>query len=478
MSFAAPAYAASRPRGEALSYDLAPHGLALAIFALCAFSPAILNDGDTWSHIATGDWILAHRAVPHADPFSYSFAGRPWTAHEWLSEIALALAYRAAGYAGVVLLTAAAAAAAIFVVARGAARDLGGPALAALGGLALMLLAPSLLARPHILALPVFALWTQALFDARARDRAPPLGLALLMTLWANLHGGFAFGLALIAPLALEAVVVAEHKLAAARDWALFGLAAVTAALINPFGVEGLMFPVRLLGLKALAQVGEWGPESFAHPNALEAAMLGLIALALTRPFRLPPIRLALLLGLLHLSLSHARHEMLLAVVAPMLLARPLSEALAAPADKPRYAPRLALAGVVAAALVFGVGRLALQPPLPGGYASFRAALAALPAQTLGKPVLNGYAFGGYLIFEGVKPYVDGRADMFGDAFLSRYAHVARGEHDALTAVLARENVGWTLFSPEQGAATAMDAMPGWRRVYADPRVVAHVRIE
>jgi hypothetical protein len=92
--------------------------------------------------------------------------------------------------------------------------------------------------------------------------------------------------------------------------------------------------------------------------------------------------------------------------------------------------------------------------------------------------VLNGYAFGGYLIFEGVKPYVDGRADMFGDAFLKDYAPVARGENAALTALLARENIAWTLFSPEQGAAAAMDGLPGWRRVYSDRRVVAHARVD
>ena len=477
MSLAAPALSAS-PSREALSYDLAPHGLALAIFALCAFSPAVFNDGDTWSHIATGDWILAHRAVPHADPFTFSVPGKPWTAHEWLAEIALALAHRAAGFAGVAVLTGAAAASAIFVVARRVGRDLGGPALAALAALAFMLIAPSLLARPHILALPFLALWTQALFDARAAHRAPPVAAALLMLPWANLHGGFAFGLVLIAPFALEALVAAERKLDALRDWTLFALAAVAAAAITPFGLEGLLFPVRLLGLKALAQVGEWGPESFAHPNALEVALLGLLALALTKPFRLPPIRLALLIGLFHLSLSHARHEMLLAVVAPMLLARPISEALAAPAEAPKVSPRLALRGLLVAAVAIAVVRLALPMPVSAPYASFRAALAALPPEAKAKPALNGYAFGGYLIFEGVKPYVDGRADMFGDAFLARYAHVARGERDALAETLAESHVGWTLFAPDQGAVAAMDAMPGWRRVYADSRIVAHVRVE
>ena len=479
MSLAAPA-AAAPLRAETLSYDLAPHGLALAVFAICAFSPAVLNDSDTWSHIATGEWILAHHAVPHYDPFTFSVGGRPWTAHEWLSEILLALAFKAGGFIGVALMTGAAAAAAVFVISRGAARELGGFPLAAIGGLALLLIAPSLLARPHVLALPVLALWTETLFLARARDRSPPLAAAPLMTLWANLHGGFAFGLALLAALACEAVFDAPRlrKLVVARDWGLFALASIAAALVTPFGFESLLFPVRLLGLHALSQIGEWGPETFVHPNALEAAMLGLLGLALARPVRLAPIRLAILIGLFHLSLSHARHEMLLAVVAPMLLARPLAETLAAPAEPARRSSRTALAALVAIALAISLIRLFLPAPTTPEFSSTRAALAALPPSVKARPVLNGYAFGGYLIFEGVKPFVDGRADLFGDAFLRDYAEIARGEPEALNAVLKREHIGWTMFSPEQGAVAAMDALPGWRRAFADPRVVVHVRAD
>ena len=297
----------------------------------------------------------------------------------------------------------------------------------------------------------------------------------LLMTLWANLHGGFAVGLALIAPVAAEAVVAAPAggRTALARDWAVFALAALAAALINPFGLEGLLFPVRLLDLHALSRIGEWGPESFAHPNALEAVILGLIGVALTRPLRLPAIRLALLLGLLHLSLAHARHEMLLAVIGPMLLAKPLAEALGAPGSARRLNHH---SGLVAAALAIAAVRVFLPEPTIPAYASTRAAIAALPPTVRAEPVLNGYAFGGYLIFEGVKPYVDGRADMFGDAFLNDYAEIARGEPEALKDALAREHIGWTMFSPGQGATATMDALPGWRRVYADARVVVHVR--
>ena len=86
--------------------------VAAALFALAAFSPAVLGDGDTFSHLATDESILAHGAAPRADPFSSSFPGAPWTAHEWLSEILMTLAFRCAGWSGVALITAAAAASA------------------------------------------------------------------------------------------------------------------------------------------------------------------------------------------------------------------------------------------------------------------------------------------------------------------------------------------------------------------------------
>ena len=88
-------------------------GAGLAAFALAAFAPAILNDGDTYWHIRAGEWMLAHHAVLHADPFSYTALGAPWHSAEWLSEILMALAFRADGWSGIHLLFAAAAFAAL-----------------------------------------------------------------------------------------------------------------------------------------------------------------------------------------------------------------------------------------------------------------------------------------------------------------------------------------------------------------------------
>ena len=96
----------------------APWVAALAMLALALFSPGVLGDGDTFWHLATGEWIIGHGAVPRADPFSLTHAGADWTAHEWLSEVFMAAALRAGGWGGLLLLTAGAAAAAFFQLAR------------------------------------------------------------------------------------------------------------------------------------------------------------------------------------------------------------------------------------------------------------------------------------------------------------------------------------------------------------------------
>ena len=230
------------------------------------------------------------------------------------------------------LLTGAAAAIAALIVGSSAARELRGAPLIATVAIGLSLVTANLLARPHVLALPLAAAWSAGLIAARDRGRAPPLGLAALMTAWANMHGGFIFGLALIGPFALEAVTEAPAgaRLLPARAWATFALAALAAALLNPYGLDALLLPFRLMSVENLSRISEWRPQDFSHIGTMELALLTLLGLTLTRPFAMPPIRAALLIALVAMALQHSRHQVLLGILAPMLLARPIAAAIGA----------------------------------------------------------------------------------------------------------------------------------------------------
>jgi hypothetical protein len=470
-----PSFRQEEKRGEVVVA-----GLSLAALALALFSPGMLNDPDTWWHLVVGEWVLDHAQAPRTDLWSYTMAGAPWTAHEWLSEALIALAYRAAGWSGVVAQSALAFGLTAWIIGRRLSRKLSGAGLAVLLVMGLSLVTPSLLARPHLLALPILAGWTAALLAARDRDRAPSLWLLPLMTLWANLHGGYAFGLALIGPFALEALVSAapSRRLSVVRDWGLFGLGALVAALITPYGADGLMLPFQLLSMKALAGIGEWQPANFSHLEPLEVALLALLTLAVLRRPRFGPVRLALLLGLIHLSLSQSRHGMLLGVVGAMLVA----DALARPEEGDMPVPatargsRAAVLGVALAAMALIGVRLAWPITRTDSVAAPMAALDIVPGAVRATPVLNDYAFGGYLIRRGVRPFVDSRAELYGDKFLFRYNAIIGPDPQALDAALADYGIGWTIFAPSQPVVALLDARPGWRRLYADRYAVVHVR--
>jgi hypothetical protein len=77
MSFAVPLpRSLSRDPAETWLTGFGLAAIALFLFTLAAFSPRVLGDGDTWSHVATGEWIIAHGAAPRVDPFSHSMVGR------------------------------------------------------------------------------------------------------------------------------------------------------------------------------------------------------------------------------------------------------------------------------------------------------------------------------------------------------------------------------------------------------------------
>jgi len=54
-------------------------------------------DPDVWWHIKVGQDILRTHLFPTIDSYSFTAAGTPWIAYEWLGEIVLALVHRAGG---------------------------------------------------------------------------------------------------------------------------------------------------------------------------------------------------------------------------------------------------------------------------------------------------------------------------------------------------------------------------------------------
>ena len=475
--------------------------LVVALFvALLAMSAREVVDPDFWWHLATGRYIVDTRSIPRHDVFSYTATDHQWVTHEWLTQVAMIGLYRLGGLTALLLATSALIAATFALVyIRCEARPYLAVFVVLLAALAS---AVTWGARPQMVN-AFMAAWFLLLLDRyRAGKRAPLWVLPLSTALWVNLHSGYFLGLVLIA-LYLAGELLAnwtdlrtERTLTPRRIGALaLSLAAcVAASLLNPNTYKMLWYPFETLGSGAMQRyIQEWAPPDFrqlAYWPAIALLFGGAAALAYTRRRRdLTDVLLFFALGFL--SLLSARHIPLFAVAGAPILTRYLADLKVGrlqwnltdlPAARP---PSMALVGLnwvlVALFVTAGAARVADVALRNRDVEARQYPLGALAyvnqSGLAGKRMYNSYNWGGYLLWRGYPVFIDGRADVYMDAFMDEYvlAYQLRGDW---RRPLDHYRVDYFLI--ERGAALAvlLEESSEWTRAYADDQAVVYVRAE
>jgi hypothetical protein len=202
------------------------------------------------------------------------------------------------------------------------------------------------------------------------------------------------------------------------------------------------------------------------------AATLALIAWK--RP-RLHWVRWLLLGGMLALALLQMRQQVMVAILAAMLL--PEGFARGRPAEtEPEWTRRAILVALpIMAALVVVRAVMPIHPT--ENDANPWKLIAAVPPELRSQPVLNGYSMGGPLILSGIRPYIDGRGDMYGDELVLDFVSIINGNRAAFADAVKRWNIRWAILPKENVALIALlDRSPDWRRIKADKVGVIYVR--
>lgn len=458
----------------------------LMIFVAVAFLAPVLSDGDTWWHLGAGRWIVEHMEVPSRDPFSFSQSGAPWHAHEWGAEVLMWLVYRAGGLAALIGLIAAAAGLAAAILCNFMQRHVSAVVALTISVVASLSLLPSAWARPHLLALPLLVFWAGTLF-ARSDDRPPRLPLALIMIVWANLHGSFLLGLMLIGPVAIEAVIKSKNRIKSFYSWIVFSVASFAFALITPFGFNGLLFPFQVSTMETLHYIGEWNPLSVRNAPTSVIIIITTLALFLTLGVRLTWFRSITYFGLLYMAFVHVRHQFVFAYVGWLIVGGALGKAVESSrlvkwkVFQPSpvsggHADRWAMLGLLVICFIAAGIRFALPVSIEQRHSLPTALIQRIPPSLHDAPVFNEYSMGGPLIFSGIKPFIDGRADMYGDAFVDAYMRAERGDEATWQAIEQQYQIAWTILPPTSKLIPLLERA-GWQQVIADDRAVVHARI-
>ena len=396
---------------------------------MCLYA-ASANDSDVWWHLRTGEWILAHHAIPHVDLFSRSLAGKPWQPYSWLFELIVVKLFQRFGMVGIVGYTTAmvlAITVALQHLVRRLQSDFTMVALLTFAGCfgLFHLYTP----RPWMFTILFFALELDILMHARKTGRPRELlWLPLIFALWSNVHIQFIDGLIVLALAAGESVITNwgfGEKTRLRAPWLIAAFAAsILATLANPFG-----WHIYRVAYDLAAQAGVLNKvtELQANPfrDIMDFLLLALAigsAAALAWHRRFAVFETGLLLFAAVVSFRSQRDVWVMATAAAAILASNIVSkrpAIPLPRLAAPLAVLLAALLVLAGFRVLRVNNTRLQSKLTETMPVH--AVEAIRANGYAGPLYDDYNWGGYLIWALRMPVsIDGRAAFYGDEVIDR----------------------------------------------------------
>jgi len=244
-----------------------PIGIALLFAVLCAGLSVSFRipDPDLFARVAVGNLVSVRGELPHLDPFAYTPLKPIWFDHEWLSGV---IFFQLVAWGGEWLLLL------VKVVACGATAALATTATVTVAGkerpsfvwvmgtFYLTVAAWLSSVRSHIFTY-VFLAGLILAFERYRRygERWPLFLVPFVMIVWINCHGGFVTGLGYLGVMTLGMWV---HERGRAIFPSIILLASVGACLLNPYGVDYLLFIAEAVTMPR-PYVTEWYPPSFGE---------------------------------------------------------------------------------------------------------------------------------------------------------------------------------------------------------------------
>jgi hypothetical protein len=479
-----------------------------------ALSTRLLGDASIGWHIRNGEQMLKTHAITRTDPFSVTMGGQTWYAWEWLYDLGIARIHQGFGLNGVVFVTALIIALTFALTLRLCLRrgaDL--PVTALLLALSLGASMIHLFARPHVLSWLFTVIWFQVLDSAESKkERLRLWYLPALMLFWANVHGGFVVGFALLGMYMLSDLIryyrSQEPEVRRGRLVDLRVLGAVTglsllASLVNPYGYALHVHIFRYLSSRWLMNhIDEFLSPNF-HGVAQQCFVVILLITIVVLVFsRSKPQLVQVLVVLfaaysgLYASRSLPVSSLLLTLVVAPLWTRAVAE------GRNNANLSLRLRAIISrwhsftvrirdvevgfrghlwpiAAVLVGVLACLQQGRIGSGqWMNARFDPGRLPVQAaqmiaqrgIRDPIFCPDSWGGYLIYRLYpenKVFVDDRHDLYGEEFLKDYLKAIRlaPEWDKF---LNEKRVNWVLIPADSSLANMLQETSKWNLVYQD----------
>jgi hypothetical protein len=305
------------------------------------------------------------------------------------------------------------------------------------------------------------------------------------MFVWANLHGGYVFGLLLLGLFVIAQFI--DRLATTGTPWrhaaAVLGVS-LLAVLFNPYTYEMWLYPLSYFyGPNASLQIiDEWQSPNFHQMRSIPFAIALLVALVLgAGARRIDPWQTLLLVAFTALALQSMRHQPLFGIVWALVLGQVAAERFPSlRAERPPGNEHPALnwtilgAGAIALTVVLFVAPQGFQlrePSTGGAYGYPTKSVAYIERLDAPVRIFNDYSWGGYLIhrlYPEQLVFIDGRADVHG-TLVPEYLVAQRGLY--WEDIFETHDIEFALLRPGTPLETEL-RQDGWLAVVEEPAEV------
>lgn len=415
--------------------------LFVGVGAACFVTKLSVLDLDLWWHLAAGDWIVQHHAVPHTGILSRTAADRPWMAYSWAYEVLLSRSYAWLGFVGIGLfgtaMTIAVAAALFWMIRRLSGRFWIAWILSIAVYFAFLF---NIMPRPVFVSMLLFAILVTLLLEANRTGGIQLLyWLPLIFVVWANVHVQFIYGLFAVALFAgvnllqwiidrlrLRVDSLAPPTLQVHKIFLVF-TACVIATCIGPYTFHVYSVVFGYASSKVIfSMLGEMLALSFGGPSHFVELLLAAASFfAIGWQKEIDPFKFVLMVAASILGFRMTRDAWFLCISAAAIIAdctRSADEN-----DAPLRIREFAGVAVAVVLLLVLVARntdfdsrgldRAISEQFPVDAVDF------VRQHPVGGPLYNSFDWGGFLIFymPDFPVAIDGRTDLYGDALDAQF---------------------------------------------------------
>jgi len=474
----------------------------IAIFFLATRLPV---DPDMWWHLRAGNEMWDQGRILLNDVFSYTRLGSPWINVFWISDLGLYGLWKIGGFFAITIFTALMAVAVMSIVyAQMEGRCYLRTALillAMFGALA------NWSARPQLMSFALLAFLDFFLRRHFFVKRQPLWILVLIFALWGNLHGGFIWGILLLAATIVGEILNIIFGNESARlnwhevhDLAVWSAAGGLAVMINPNGASLWRLPFYQIQVSLIA-IDEWLSPDFhqfyAHP-LLWLLFLLIFGVSFSKK-RISFVDLFKALGFTYMLFVAQRNMGPYAIIIAPIVARHLADALdtllESPVIRNWFARRNQNHANISSKLLPAKGVFIINSlvaslltvfALTNAYfiSSQSSIDSSVPARAVQwikdnqprGPMFNSYNWGGYLIWElrDYPVFIDGRADLYGDEILSEWNEIVNGTEKGL-AILDTRKINLVFLEPKYPLLERLSEH-GWEKTFSDSRITIYRR--